>query len=89
MARQLRMVRPNLEALPALELPAGYGMRTYRKGDEAHWARIISDSFGGRERTAQDTKTRLRAEMFLFRRVSTSQHIVGSLSALLVLGGNL
>ena len=37
MARQLRMVRPSLEDLPALELPAGYGMRTYHKGDEAHW----------------------------------------------------
>lgn len=59
MARQLRMVRPNLENLPALALPAGYGMRTYRKGDEAHWARIISDSFGGRERTAQDTKNEI------------------------------
>ena len=59
MARQLRMVRPNLENLPALELPAGYGMRTYQKGDEAHWARIISDSFGGRERTAQDTENEI------------------------------
>lgn len=59
MARQLRMVRPNLEDLPALELPAGYGMRTYREGDEEHWARIISDSFGGRERTAQDTKNEI------------------------------
>ena len=45
MPRQLRMVRPNLENLPALALPVGYDMRTYRKGDEVHWARIISDSF--------------------------------------------
>ncbi len=59
MPRQLRMVRPNLEDLPALELPTGYGMRTYQKGDEAHWARIISDSFGGRERTAQDTENEI------------------------------
>ena len=59
MARQLRMVRPNLENLPELELPVGYGMRTYRKGDEVHWARIISDSFGGRERTAQDTENEI------------------------------
>ncbi len=55
MPRQLRMVRPNLNNLPELQLPTGYGMRTYLEGDEAHWARIISDSFGGRERTAQDT----------------------------------
>lgn len=56
MARQLRMARPDLENLPEMELPTGYGMRTYREGDEAHWARIISDSFGGRQRTAQDAK---------------------------------
>ena len=59
MARQLRMVRPNLENLPELELPIGYGMRTYLEGDESHWARIITDSFGGRERTAQDTRDQI------------------------------
>ncbi len=59
MARQLRMVRPNLEDLPELELPSGYGMRTYREGDEVHWAHIISDSFGGRKRTAQDTRNEI------------------------------
>lgn len=55
MARQLRMVRPNLDDLPKLELPDEYGLRTYQEGDEAHWANIISDSFGGRKRTPQDT----------------------------------
>ena len=59
MARQLRMVRPNLEDLPKLELPEGYGLRTYREGDEVQWANIISDSFGGRERTAQDTQNEI------------------------------
>ena len=59
MARQLRMVRPTLENLPELELPSGYGMRTYREGDEAHWAHIISNSFGGRKRTAQDTRNEI------------------------------
>ena len=59
MPRQLRMVRPNLNNLPELELPTGYGMRTYLEGDEVHWARIISDSFGGRERTAQDTEEQI------------------------------
>ena len=53
------MVRPNLKSLPKLELPSSYGIRTYRKGDEGHWARIISDSFGGRERTAQDTQNEI------------------------------
>ena len=59
MARQLRMVRPNLDNLPKLELPAGYGLRIYQEGDEGHWANIISDSFGGRERTAQDTRNEI------------------------------
>ena len=59
MSRQLRMVRPNLEDLPQIELPIGYGLRSYREGDEEHWANIISDSFGGRERTAQDTHTEI------------------------------
>ena len=66
MPRQLRMVRPNLNNLPQLELPTGYGMRTYLEGDEVHWARIISDSFGGRERTAQDTEDQITGrEVFL------------------------
>ncbi len=59
MARQLRMVRPNLNDLPKLELPSGYHLRTYREGDEIHWANIISDSFGGRRRTAQDTQNEI------------------------------
>lgn len=53
------MVRPHLEDLPELQLPPGYGIRTYREGDEVHWARIISDSFGGRTRTAQDTRNEI------------------------------
>ena len=59
MARQLRMVRPNLKDLPKLELPLGYQLRTYHEGDETHWANIISDSFGGRARTAQDTQNEI------------------------------
>lgn len=59
MARQLRMVRPNLDNLPKIELPSGYQLRTYQEGDEIHWANIISDSFGGRERTAQDTQNEI------------------------------
>lgn len=59
MARQLRMVRPNLDKLPKLELPEGYGLRSYQEGDEGHWANIISDSFGGRERTAEDTRNEI------------------------------
>lgn len=62
MPRQLRMVRPDLENLPKLELPPGYGMRTYREGDEVHWASIISDSFGGKQRTAEDTRNEITGQ---------------------------
>jgi mycothiol synthase len=53
------MVRPNLDNLPKLELPDGYSLRTYQEGDETHWANIISDSFGGRKRTAEDTRNEI------------------------------
>lgn len=62
MPRQLRMVRPDLDNLPKLELPPGYGMRTYREGDEVHWANIISDSFGGKQRTAEDTRNEITGQ---------------------------
>ena len=55
MARQLRMVRPNLDGLPQVEIPAGYEIRTYQEGDDVHWANVISDSFGG-ERTPEDAR---------------------------------
>ena len=34
------MVRPNLDNLPEFTLPAGFTMRWYESGDEAHWLRI-------------------------------------------------
>ena len=43
---QLCMRRPTLDDLPEIELPAGYRLRTSRKGDAPHWARIIRESFG-------------------------------------------
>ena len=52
---QLRMLRPDLEELPEIQIPEGYGVRTYRPGDEANWARIIDASFGGR-RSAEDAR---------------------------------
>ncbi len=51
---QLRMLRPNLENLPTIEIPNDYKLRTYQEGDDAHWAKIINASFGS-NRTAKDT----------------------------------
>ena len=66
MSRQLRMVRPNLEDLPKLIIPEEYGLRSYIEGDEIHWANIISDSFGGSKRTAEDTRKEItEREVFL------------------------
>lgn len=44
--RQLRMLRPHLDDLPALDVPAGFRLRTYRPGDEPAWADIM-ESAGG------------------------------------------
>lgn len=35
------MIRPSLDDLPPVELPAGYALRTYRPGDDADWCRIM------------------------------------------------
>ncbi len=57
MEDQLRMIRCNLENLPVLQCSNGYRIRAYRKGDEAHWARIMDIAFVDQGRTAQDTYT--------------------------------
>lgn len=41
---QLRMFRPNLDALPPIALPPGYELRTYRDGDDVTWAAIAAGS---------------------------------------------
>ncbi len=55
MEDQLRMVLRNLEDLPDLQCSNGYHIRTYQKGDEIHWARIMDIAFVDQGRTAQDT----------------------------------
>lgn len=44
--RQLRMVRPDLNNLPGIGVPAGYALRTYRPGDEAAWCEIMNTGIG-------------------------------------------
>jgi mycothiol synthase len=44
--RQLRMLRPHLDDLPDVVVPAGYGLRSYRPGDERPWGEIM-ESDGG------------------------------------------
>ena len=51
---QLRMVRHDLENLPQLQCPNSYHIRTYQKGDEAYWARIMDTTFVDLGRTVQD-----------------------------------
>ncbi len=57
MEDQLKMGLQDLEHLPKLQCPDGYHIRTYQKGDEVHWARIMDIAFVDQGRTAQDTYT--------------------------------
>ena len=42
---QLELCRPHLDDLPAITLPPGYRLRTYRPGDEVAWGQIMSRAF--------------------------------------------
>jgi GNAT superfamily N-acetyltransferase len=44
---QVAMIRPTLDRLPRHDLPAGYAIRPWQKGDRATWVRIwkASDQF--------------------------------------------
>ena len=59
------MVRPDLKGLPEIQIPDGYGVRTYVPGDEAHWARIINDSFGGNMSVADAVQSLMSQKQFV------------------------
>ena len=40
------MVRPDLNELPPVEMPAGYVVRTYEPGDELAWAAMMNSPLG-------------------------------------------
>lgn len=46
MAANFLMIRPDLEGLPPIEVPEGYALRTYRKGDEAAWCAMMEGQIG-------------------------------------------
>ncbi len=43
---QLEMQRDTLQDLPEVRVPEGYGLRTYRSGDEAGWCAIMEGNVG-------------------------------------------
>ena len=43
---QLEMQRDTLQELPEIRIPDGYGLRTYRSGDEAGWCAIMEGNVG-------------------------------------------
>ena len=45
---QLEMRLPSLASLPEVEVADGYALRTYREGDLAAWAALVSECIGGR-----------------------------------------
>ena len=56
--RQLRMWRPSLEGLPEVVVPEGYGLRTFREGDERAWGEIMESPEGiGREWTVEKVRS--------------------------------
>ena len=54
------MVHRHLDSLPELEIPDGYGIRTYQPGDEAHWAEIMNSGIG--EWTAEKCRQELTSK---------------------------
>ncbi len=46
MPARFLMVRPDLEALPQLNLPEGYTLRTYVDGDEEAWCALMEGEIG-------------------------------------------
>ena len=71
--RQLRMRRPSLEGLPEVARPEGYGLRTYREGDERAWGEIMESQEGigsgwtvERVRTSMMEKAQFEAEGLFF-----------------------
>ena len=56
--RQLRMRRPSLDGLPDLDVPVGYGLRTFQEGDERAWGEIMESPEGiGKEWTVEKVRT--------------------------------
>jgi mycothiol synthase len=51
------MLRPHLNDLPELVVPAGYRLRTYRPGDERAWGEIMEAPGGiGRDWTVEEVR---------------------------------
>jgi len=54
------MWRPLLDSLPALVVPEGYHLRTFRSGDESAWGEIMGTQGGvGREWSVEKVRERL------------------------------
>lgn len=60
--RQLLMLRPGLDNLPAIRVAPGYAARTYQPGDDAVWADVINRSFGGKPRTPEDARNAIMSQ---------------------------
>lgn len=81
---QLRMLRPNLDALPPIALPPGYELRTYREGDDVTWAAIAAGSLNPsytpeKAREAMTRKPQFKPERMFF--VTHQGQAVGTATA--------
>lgn len=70
MAKQLKMWRPDSLPIPSTVVPAGFTLRTMRKGEEAAWSFCCLGQFGVEEATVEsfyskmDMSTILRSEVY-------------------------
>lgn len=82
---QLYMIRRDLERLPALQLPEGYDIRTFRPGDEFAWERVIAASFDRDPGDVDFARTMRSDPAFCPERVFFVEHaadgVVGTASA--------
>ena len=58
---QLEMLRHNLDELPEIDIPDGYGLRTYLPGDEDAWCKIMEGNVG-KEWTPEKCREKLTGD---------------------------
>ncbi len=83
------MIRKDLENVPEYPLPAGYGFRTYRRGDERIWAEIQTraGNFESLEKALEDFEREFSSKVEEFERrclflvASESGEAIGSTTA--------
>ena len=82
----LKLLREDLENIPDFDIPAGYTIRSYRPGDEAHWLRIHlladyenqfkPDTF--KQQFGSDVRILAQRQFYV---LDSAQHVIGAATA--------